>query len=119
MKCNFCSNEIPAGSVNCPACGAPVPTAQGQYQQVPPTYQPLHPNYQILNPAKSRVAYILLAIFVGGLGVHNFYAGYTGKGVAQLLISIISCGALSFISWIWAIIEVCTVTTDADGIPME
>ena len=37
---------------------------------------------------KSRLIYILLALFLGGFGVHNFYAGYTGKGVAQLLLTI-------------------------------
>jgi TM2 domain-containing membrane protein YozV len=26
----------------------------------------------------------LLGIFVGGLGIHNFMLGYTGKAVAQL-----------------------------------
>lgn len=26
-------------------------------------------------PAKSRVVCILLALFLGGLGIHNFYAG--------------------------------------------
>ena len=118
MRCNFCTNEIPAGSAHCPACGAPVTAPQAQ--QVPPAYQqPLQPNYQILNPAKSRVAYILLAVFIGGLGVHNFYAGYTGRGVAQLLISILSCGSLAPISGIWALIEACTVTTDATGLPMQ
>ena len=65
---------------------------------------------------KSRLAYILLAIFLGTFGIHNFYAGYTGKGIAQLLISLISFGFLSPLVFIWAIIEVCTVTKDAQGI---
>ncbi|MBQ3218003.1 MAG: TM2 domain-containing protein [Akkermansia sp.] len=26
---------------------------------------------------KSRLAYILLGVFLGSLGIHNFYAGYT------------------------------------------
>ena len=29
--------------------------------------------------AKLRFAYILLAVFTGIFGVHNFYAGNTGK----------------------------------------
>lgn len=65
---------------------------------------------------KSRLAYILLAIFLGTFGIHNFYAGYTGKGITQLLISLISFGFLSPLVFIWAIIEVCTVTKDAQGI---
>ena len=67
---------------------------------------------------KSRIAYILLAIFLGQFGIHNFYAGYNGKGLAQLLICALSCGTLSIVSWIWAIIDIITVTTDASGLPM-
>lgn len=67
-------------------------------------------------PAKSRVVYILLALFLGGLGIHNFYAGYTTKGVIQLLISLLSLGFLSLIVWIWCIIEIITVKQDAKGV---
>ena len=31
----------------------------------------------------------LLAIFLGTFGVHNFYLGYTGKAVTQLVLSIV------------------------------
>lgn len=60
----------------------------------------------INNPnAKSKLAGGLLGIFLGALGVHNFYLGYTGKAVGQLLITILSCGVLSFVSGIWGLIE--------------
>ena len=65
--------------------------------------------------AKDRVAYVLLAVLLG-CGIHNFYAGYTTKGIIQLLVSILSCGILWFFMWIWAIIEACTVTQDANGV---
>lgn len=65
---------------------------------------------------KSRLAYILLALFLGSFGVHNFFAGYTGRGIAQLLLSLISFGFLSPVIWVWAIIEICTVTKDAKGV---
>lgn len=55
--------------------------------------------------AKSKVAAGLLGIFLGALGVHNFYLGYTGKAVTQLLISVLSCGLLSGVSAIWGLIE--------------
>jgi hypothetical protein len=32
------------------------------------------------------------------------------------LVSILSCGILWFFMWIWAIIEACTVTQDANGV---
>lgn len=32
----------------------------------------------------SLVVYVLLALFLGGLGAHDFYVGKTGKGVIKL-----------------------------------
>ena len=54
---------------------------------------------------KSKLGAGLLGIFLGGLGVHNFYLGYTGKAVAQLLLSLLTCGALSLVSEIWGLVE--------------
>ena len=68
----------------------------------------------------------LLAIFVGGLGIHNFYLGYTQRGLVQLLLSTI--GSLVFvgpiISWLWALIEAIQIFTgeinkDANGTKLK
>ena len=68
---------------------------------------------------KSKILAGLLGIFLGGLGVHNFYLGYTGKGMTQLLLSILSFGLLAFVSSIWGLIEGVQILmgkiTDADG----
>lgn len=70
---------------------------------------------------KSRIVYILLAWFLGFFGIHNFYAGYNGRGISQLLITIL-------IGWtivplgilcIWILIEMCTVDRDAYNYPMR
>lgn len=73
---------------------------------------------------KSKMAAGLLGIFLGSLGIHNFYLGFTGKGVAQLLISLLSCGFLSPISAIWGLIEGILYLTgsnsvDAQGNPLK
>ena len=70
---------------------------------------------------KSRLVYILLAIFLGGFGIHNFYAGYVGKGVAQLLITLLLFWLIIpiFAVFIWVIVEICTVTKDAKGVPFN
>ena len=62
----------------------------------------------------------LFGIFLGALGVHNFYLGYTGKAVAQLLITVLSCFVLSGVSAIWGLIEgimilTGSINTDAEG----
>ncbi len=65
---------------------------------------------------KSRSTFIVLGIFLGSLGVHNFYAGYTGKAVGQLCLSVLTLGALSIVSWVWAIVEICVVDRDSTGL---
>jgi|SRR5215470_5688616 len=65
---------------------------------------------------KSRTTYILLGVFLGGLGAHNFYAGYTGRAVGQLCLSVLTLFYLAIAAWIWAIVEICIVDKDGAGI---
>lgn len=72
---------------------------------------------------KSKVAAGILGIILGAFGVHNFYLGYNGKAVAQLLITLLSCFILSGISGLWGFIEgimilTGNIATDADGNPL-
>ena len=72
---------------------------------------------------KSKIAAGILGILIGALGIHNFYLGYTGKGIAQLLITVLSFGILAFIPAIWGLIEGILILTgsinvDASGIPL-
>lgn len=72
------------------------------------------------NNPKSKIAAGLLGIFLGTFGVHNFYLGYTGKAVGQLLLTVLTCGILSPISAIWGLIEgililTGSINTDAQG----
>lgn len=74
--------------------------------------------------AKSKIAAGLLGIFLGYFGVHNFYLGYTGKAVAQLLITLLTCGIGSVITSIWGLIEGILILTgsiavDGQGIPLR
>ena len=62
---------------------------------------------------KARIAFIMLGIFLGALGAHNFYAGYVKRGILQLCLSVATLGYAAVVSWIWAIVEVCTVDRDA------
>jgi TM2 domain-containing membrane protein YozV len=73
---------------------------------------------------KDKMAAGLLAILIGGFGIHNFYLGNTGKGVAQLLITVLSCFTLYIVSLIWSIIEgvqilTGSINTDANGVPLK
>jgi TM2 domain-containing membrane protein YozV len=62
----------------------------------------------------------LLAFFLGPLGVHNFYLGKTGMGVAQLILTITVIGAV--VSLPWAFVQMIMIIMgkidDADGNPL-
>jgi TM2 domain-containing membrane protein YozV len=119
------------GKYLCPSCGGPI--------AVGPTPDPLivvtDPSMSIATQtrgywpegtrgrlsydrsSKSRVGFVLLGLFLGMWGIHNFYAGHAGRGIAQLLITI-------FLWWLivplfcvafWVIIEVCVVNRDGEG----
>ena len=108
----------------------------GQYSQSTPQYNQAssYSNYgsnyssNTYRSSRNKIAAGLLAIFLGALGVHNFYLGFKGKAVAQLLISILSFGLLAFVSGIWAFIEgICILCSqpgskwhkDADGAELQ
>ena len=70
---------------------------------------------EIINKSKGRkvnkVIYCVLALFLGGFGVHKFYAGKNIAGIMYLLllgacflISLLSFGILSFVMFIPGII---------------
>ena len=70
--------------------------------------------------SKSKLAAGLLGIFLGAFGVHNFYLGYTGKALAQVLLTVLSCFILSPVTAIWGLIEGIMILTgnidsDAEG----
>lgn len=79
--------------------------AQQPYMQ--PQYgQPTNIPYGYV-PRKKLVAG-LLGIFLGGFGVHNFYLGYNGKAVAQLLLTLLGWilfGLGPIIACAWGFIE--------------
>jgi len=82
------------------------------------------------NPnAKSKLVAGILGIvpLIGGLGIHRFYLGYVGIGIAQIFVTLISpiiCCGLPM-GWLWGFVEGIMVligsgiTTDAAGIPLK
>jgi TM2 domain-containing membrane protein YozV len=66
---------------------------------------------------KERFVYIILAVFAGFFGVHNFYIGNKLKGYAQLFITIFIGWLILplFITWIWSFIEILKTTHDSEG----
>ena len=116
-KAKFCTNcgaSLGEGQNACASCGATIGNKTEIVTEV------VVETTVSETGEKSKVAAGVLGILLGSLGVHNFYLGYTGKAVAQLLISVLSLGLLSGVSAIWGLVEgimilTGSIKTDAKG----
>ena len=149
MFCTNCGAQNEPGTIFCTKCGARLggeavaPPSEGAppidaVQTPPAAYVPppggyATPPYQ--DPtAKSKLAAGLLGIFLGGLGIHRFYLGYTNIGIAQLATDVIgwillpfTCGiSLIFIlaAHVWGLVDgvmilTGSINTDAQGKPLR
>ena len=99
--CPSCGAEANEKAVVCVKCGVALPGAKsvrgGEVSD------------------KEWLVTLLLAFFLGVLGVHRFYTGHTGIGVAQLL-TLGGCGIWSFIDFILIIVG---SFKDAQGRPLK
>lgn len=99
------------------------PYGQQPFGQVPPGYAP-----------KSMVVAILLALFLGTFGIHNFYLGYSQKGIIQLVLTIVGwatswliVGVFALIGVaVWVIVDIVQIVTrqgqyvgDSNGVPLQ
>ena len=132
MYCNHCKNPLDPNATFCAKCGTQTaafnpnqnnqaPYGQPQYQQTPygqygqPPPPGVPPGYE----QKSRLVAGLLQLFVP-FGVGRFYLGFTGMGVAQLLVTIFTCGIGAIWEWIDGIMILCgSVKVDARGVPLK
>jgi TM2 domain-containing membrane protein YozV len=96
-NCSQCGAAL-NGDSNCPSCGASAQQAP-QHQQTSSV------------SIKSRMVATLLCFFLGGLGVHRFYAGKIGTGILWLFTG----GALG-IGWLVDFIMIVAGSfKDSDG----
>lgn len=117
----------------------PPQTPPQQYQPYPPAPQPYQGQYPQMsqqppmpNPVygypqpKSKIAAGLLGIFLGGLGIHRFYLGYTTIGIIQLVLTVL-LGVFTFgLVGLWGVVEGIMILAgatyfrqDAKGIPLR
>lgn len=121
--CVNCGVEVGKGNAYCPNCAEP--TAPEAVVCMKCGYS-LAPS--ATTGAKSKMVAGLLGIFLGWLGIHNFYLGYKKKAIIQLclgaggmILSIIIIGIFAVMAAsIWGIVDgimILTgkIDTDADG----
>ena len=129
MFCRHCGKPVADQAIMCVSCGCPPRNGTSFCVNCG---QPTTPAAQFcvhcgvgLPPAppldaKSKLVAGLLGIFLGGFGVHRFYLGYIGIGIAQIAVTLITCG----LGHIWGLIEGILLLTgninrDAEGRPLK
>ncbi|HEX8905175.1 MAG TPA: TM2 domain-containing protein [Longimicrobiaceae bacterium] len=73
--CTACGNQIHMMAEICPVCGV---------RQMAAPVQPY--GYVPAPPRKDKTVAALLAIFLGGIGIHKFYLGKIGQGILYILL---------------------------------
>ncbi|WP_232473761.1 TM2 domain-containing protein [Sphingomonas sp. MA1305] len=74
----------------------PLPGEQRGVTTLPPRPRPPEAD-------RSKIVAALLALFLGTLGIHRFYLGRTGSGIAMLVVSLTVIGL--FVTGIWAFVD--------------
>ena len=95
---------------------APPPYGQPQYAPPPAYTQPttvvINSQPQEIMSEKSRTVFAILAFFLGGLGIHEFYIGKVGNGIATIIANFL-CSP--FLVAIFVGIDVLTTHRDSEG----
>lgn len=98
--------------------------AAGQQAYGQPAYGQQAYGQPVVGAPKQWIVAVLLAFFLGTLGIHNFYLGYTTKGIIQLVltltfIGLIVSGIWAFIDFIMLLMRAGSFATDAQGQPLQ
>ena len=110
MYCKKCGQQLDNDAKFCSNCGA----EQSNYTYKTETYDPQKKTTTSTSNDRDWLISLLLCIFAGCLGIHSFYNGKIGIGIAQIL----TCGGCG----LWTLIDIIMICTDnykdCDGKPL-
>ena len=94
-ECPFCAEQISVRAKKCRFCHETVDVTLRRAEEALRASERAGGNVYMnaavstqqgyARPSKSRVAAIILALFLGGIGAHKFYLGRVGQGILYLL----------------------------------
>ena len=127
MFCRNCGKEVAQKAVLCVSCGCAPSSGRNFCQNCG---KPTDPTAEVCvkcgvplagEGAKSKIVAGILGIVVGGFGVHRFYLGYVGIGIAQIFVTLITFGAGALWGFIEGILILVgtSITKDAKGRPLK
>lgn len=95
--CQNCGVEIAEGQAVCVNCGHSLVATAAEGE-------------------KSKLVAVLLALFLGSIGIHDFYLGYTKYGIIKIVLTV--CTGVG--GSIWALVDLIrlltgSLHTDANG----
>ncbi|MBP3390755.1 MAG: TM2 domain-containing protein, partial [Clostridia bacterium] len=82
--CLGCGVKVGEGNAFCQNCGKPVDAAAEVCLNCGVAIKKAGSDLA----GKDKIVIILLLVFLGGIGIHNFVMGETKKGIAKILLSI-------------------------------
>lgn len=102
--CANCGKEVNPGAAICTNCGAAVAAKAAV----------------VGGEQKSKLVAVLLAFFLGGIGIHDFYLGYNKNGIIKIILTV--CTGVG--GGIWALIDFIRLLTgsldkDANGVELK
>ncbi len=102
--CSNCGSEVNPGAIICTKCGAATKATISN----------------VTGEQKSKLIAVLLAFFLGSIGIHDFYLGYNKYGVIKIVLTV--CTGIG--GAIWALVDFIRLLTgslnaDANGVELK
>lgn len=122
VVCMHCGCRPLDGNKYCPNCGAMTTEKQIICLNCKCQLENLETGAQKEVQESKCNMYIaaILAFFLGVIGIHDFYLGYTKSGIVKIILTITGIGAVA--SEIWAIVDFVNILignkTDSNGNPL-
>lgn len=101
--CAVCGKEVNPGAAVCVSCGAALKQVAADN-----------------GGQKSKLVAVLLAFFLGSIGIHDFYLGYNKNGIIKIVLTV--CTGIG--GGIWALVDFIrlltgSLNTDANGVELK